>query len=242
MVSLALREILGSKERGVSSEYQDPEERTVQRGQRAALDPLVSLDQSDLLERRVNLVSLDFLDILADKDQRDLWDSQDSLAQTARREPGVLVVKLAQEDKEDQRDPEDSEDQEALLGNQEQRERRGVTVLLVHLERGGCLDLREPMVSPDQRDRRGHQERTGCLDILDREEKLVSKVKWVLQGLLESSDLRAPQVRPAPWVSGAIPDPQDHQESRDFQGPPVRRVRRETLDPRAVLVKMVLQD
>lgn len=78
--------------------------------------------------------------------------------------------------------------------------------LMVLLERGVCQDLREPMVSLDQRDLLDHQERMACQDILDREEKLVSKVKWVHLGLLELLDLRAHRERPAPWASVAIPD------------------------------------
>lgn len=72
MVSQELREILASRERGGRLDYPVPEERTVQRGQRVELDPLVNLDHLALLERRVNLVYLDFLAILEDKDQRDL--------------------------------------------------------------------------------------------------------------------------------------------------------------------------
>lgn len=56
MVSQELKEILVPRERGVSLECQGPEERTVQRGQRVASDPLVRLDQLDWLERRVNSV------------------------------------------------------------------------------------------------------------------------------------------------------------------------------------------
>lgn len=66
MVSLELREISVPRERGVRLEYQDQGVRTVQRVQRVALDLLVKLDHSDLLERRVNLVYLDFPDILED--------------------------------------------------------------------------------------------------------------------------------------------------------------------------------
>lgn len=69
--------------------YQDPGVKTVQRGLRVALDPLVNLGHSDQLETRENLVFLDFQDILEDLDQRDHLGSQDSLDQTARREQGV---------------------------------------------------------------------------------------------------------------------------------------------------------
>lgn len=47
MVSLELREILVPREKGVSLEYQDPEERMVQKGQRVASDPPARLDQLD---------------------------------------------------------------------------------------------------------------------------------------------------------------------------------------------------
>lgn len=112
-------------------------------------------------------------------------DSQDSLAQTERRERGVFLENQDQEDKEDQRAPEAREDQGEQLGNQEQRELQEVMALLVLLARGDYLGLREPMASPDQRDLLDHQERMGCLDTPAREEKLVSKVKWVHLGLLE---------------------------------------------------------
>lgn len=113
MVSPESRETLASKERGVSSECQVPEERTVQRDPRVASDPPVSLDPSVWLERRANWEYLDFLDIPAGRDPRDLLASQDSLAQTARREPGVCQAKQDQEDREDQRVPEGREDPEA---------------------------------------------------------------------------------------------------------------------------------
>lgn len=142
-----------------------------------------------------------------------------------------------QEDKEDQRAPEDREDRGARPANQEQRERREATALTVLLERGDCPDLREPTVSPDQRDLLDHQERTGCPDTLDREEKLVSKVNWVHLGLLESLGLRVHQERPAPWASAATQDPQVHLESRDFLVPQGRKAPRETPDPPEAPVK-----
>lgn len=47
MVSLELREILVPREKGVRLEYQDPEERMVQKGQRVALDPPARSDHLD---------------------------------------------------------------------------------------------------------------------------------------------------------------------------------------------------
>lgn len=47
MVSQELKEILVPRESGVRLEYQDPEEKMVQRGQRVALDPLVRSDHLD---------------------------------------------------------------------------------------------------------------------------------------------------------------------------------------------------
>jgi len=188
------------------------------------------------------LVYLDFLDILEDKDPRDLLDSQDSPDLTARREQGVCQANQGQEDKEDQRVPEGREDQGAPPGNQEQRELQEVMALLVLLERGDCPDLKEPTVSPDQKDLLDHQERMDCPDTLDREEKLVSKVRWVHLGLLESLDLRVHLEKLAPWASAATPDPQVHLESRDFLVPQGRRAPRETLDPQEAQVKMGPQD
>lgn len=43
MVFLELRETLGSRVRGVKLEYQGPEERTVQRGRKVVLAPLVRM-------------------------------------------------------------------------------------------------------------------------------------------------------------------------------------------------------
>lgn len=74
-------------------------------------------------------------------------------------------------------------------------------------------------------------------DTLDREEKLVSKVRWAPPDHPALSDLRVHQERPAPWASAATPDPQVHLESKDFQAPLGRRAPRETPDPLEVLVK-----
>jgi len=106
MASLESKETLESKEREESWEFLDQGERMVLRGQRVALDPLARSAQSVWLERRVNLVFLVCLDILEDKESRDLSVSQDSLAPMARKEEGESSEKLDLEDREDQLDPE----------------------------------------------------------------------------------------------------------------------------------------
>lgn len=219
MVSLVLRVILVQKERGARLVYQDPGERMAQRGQRVVLDPLVNLDHLVLLERRENLVFLDFLDIPEGSDQRDHLGFQGSLDQTARRELGASLAKLDQEDKEDQRDREAREARGEQLESLEQRELQAVMALLVLLVRGDCLDLKEPMVSLDQKDLLGLLGKMDFLDILDREEKLVSKGRWVHLVPLGLLDLRVHLERLAPWESGDIPDPQGPLESRVFLAP-----------------------
>lgn len=152
------------------------------------------------------------------------------------------MASQGQEDKEDQRAPEGREDQGARLGNQELREHQEVMALLVPPERGDCLGLREPTVSPDQRDLPDHQERTDCPDTLDREEKLVSKARWVHLGLLELLDLRVHQERPVPWASVVTLDPQVPPESRDFLVPQGRKAPKETPDPQEALARTDPQD
>lgn len=110
-------------------------------------------------------------------------------------------------------------------------------VLLVLLERGGCLDLKEPTVSPDQKDLQGLQEKTVCPGTQDREEKSVSKGRWVPRGLLVSSGLRVHLERLAPWESGATLGPQVPPESKVFQVPLEKKELKEIQVPPEVLVK-----
>uniref|UniRef100_A0AAV2K5B8 Uncharacterized protein n=1 Tax=Knipowitschia caucasica TaxID=637954 RepID=A0AAV2K5B8_KNICA len=160
----------------------------------------------------------------------------------ARREQGVLVEKLGQEDREDQRDPEGREGPEEQLENQEQRELLEVMALLVLLERGDCRGLKELTVSLDQKDLPDHQGKMGCLDILDREEKLDSKERWVLLDLLELSGLRVHLGRLAQWVSVATLDPLAPLESRVFLDPLEKKAPKEILVPLEALAKMAPQD
>lgn len=206
------------------------------------MDHLVSSGPLDQLAKRENLVSQDFLDILDGKAQRDPLDSQDSLVQTARRAQGVWVEKQGQEDNVDQRVHEVKEDHEVQLASQEQREHQEVMVLQAHQERGDCQDLREPMVSLDPKAPLDLQERTDCPGTLDREEKLVSKAKWVHLGLLVSLDLRGHLERPAQWASVATPDHQDHLGSKGFLVHQERRALRVILALLEVLAKTVHLD
>lgn len=113
--------------------------------------------------------------------------------------------------------------------------------LLVLLERGDCLDLKEPTVSPDQKDLLGLQEKTVCPGTQDREEKSVSKGRWVPRGLPVSSGLRVHLERLAPWESGATPGPQVPLESRVCQVPLEKKALKEIQAPLEVLVKTGLQ-
>lgn len=152
------------------------------------------------------------------------------------------MAKLDQGDKEDQQDREDREAQGEQLENQEQREHQAVMAHLVLQERGGCLGLKEPMVSLGQKDLLDLQEKMVCLDILDREEKSVSKGRWVLLDLLELSDLRVHLERLAPWENGATPDHQAPPESRVFLVTLEKKAPKETQVPPEVLARTDPQD
>lgn len=223
-------------------ECQGPGERMALRDQRVASDPLVSSDLLDLSERRVNWVYPDCPAILEDKDPRVLSDSQDSLVPTARRELGVSVESQDQGDRGVQRVPEVRGDRGAQLENLEPREPQEVTGHMDLLEKGDCLGLREPMVSPDLKDLQDPLGRMDCPDTLDKEEKLVSKVKWGHPGLLEWLDLRDPLERLDPWESAATLDHQAPLESRDSRVLQERRAPKETRDHLEALVKMGPQD
>lgn len=67
-------------------EYLAREERMVLKARRVVSAPLVKSVLSAWWERRVNLVCLDFLDILEDKESRAPLVSQDSQVQMVKRD------------------------------------------------------------------------------------------------------------------------------------------------------------
>lgn len=136
-----------------------------------------------LLEKRVNLVYQGCQVIQEGKDQRAPAGSRASQGPTERKAPGELPGSLVQEVREVQRVHVGPEEQGVQQENQDLRARQATTVLLAHPERGDLKDLRDPLVSPDQKDHLDHQERMGCPDTLDREEKQVSKERLVLRVL-----------------------------------------------------------
>jgi len=117
-----------------------------------------------------------------------------------------------------------------------------VTGLPDLLERGGCQGRRELTVSLDQRDLPDPQERMDCPDTLGREEKSVSKERWVVLAVLELLALRVHQERPAPWESVATQDPQVPPVSRDCPARQGRRAPRETQVPQEAPVRTDPQD
>lgn len=155
------------------------EEKTVLKVPKAELDPTESLVPLVLLEKRVNLVCQGCQVIQEGKDRRAPAGFRASQGPMERKAPGELLGNLVQEVSEVQQVRVGPEERGGPQENQDLRAQQGTTALLVHLGRGDLKDLRDPLVSPDQRGRLDHQERMGCLDTLDREEKQVSKGRLV---------------------------------------------------------------
>lgn len=192
--------------------------------------------------RRVNLEFPDCQDTQEDKDQRDLRVSKVSLVPMERKELGEQQESLAHADSEDQRALEERGDQEDQQEKLDQRVTQEMTAHQDLPERGVCQGLRDQQVSQDQRAPLDLQGKTDCPDILDREERLVSKARpapLVLQAWL---DLRDQQVKPDQWEIGATLDLQVHLVSR------VYLELQEKKEPRAIPVllaqpvRMVLLD
>lgn len=181
--SPASREIWVSRATGESLDQQDPEERTVPRGQRVVQDSQEMLVHLEPLVRRVNLEFPDCQDTQEDKDQRDLRVSKVSLVLMERKELGEQQESLAHADREDQRGLEERGDQE---DQQEKLDQRVTQEMTAHQDlpvRGVCQGLRDQQVSQDQRALLDLQGKMDCLDILDREERLDSKAKQALLAL-----------------------------------------------------------
>lgn len=153
--------------------------KTVLRVPKAELDPMGSLVPLVLLEKRVNLVCQGCQVIQEDKDLRAPVGFRASLGPMERKARGELQGNLVQGVKEVQRVHVEPEERGVPQENLDLRARRATTALLVLPERGDLKDLRDPLVSLDQRGHLDHQERMGCLDTLDREEKRVSKERLV---------------------------------------------------------------
>lgn len=156
------------------------EEKTVLRVPKVALDPTESPGPSVLLEKRVNLVCQGCQVIQEGKDLRAPVGFRASQGPMERKAPGELLGNLVQEVSEVQQVHVGPEEQGVPLENQDPRARQATTALLVHPARGDLKDLRDPLVSPDQRGHLDHQERMDCPDTPDREEKRVSKERLVL--------------------------------------------------------------
>lgn len=191
-------------------DQQDPEEKTVQRGQRVAQGSLEILDRSAPLVRRVNLEFLGYQATQEGKDQRDLRASKASLAPTERRALGVQEESQAHADREDQRGREEREGREDRRGKLDQKVTQETTARQDLLERGVCQGLRDQQVFQDQRALLDPQGKTDCLDILDREERLDSKARPALLALQVWLDLRDQQVRLVQWEIEVTRDPQAH--------------------------------
>lgn len=155
------------------------EEKTVLRVPKVELGPMESLVPLVLLVKRVNLVCQVCQAIQEGKDLRAPAGFQASQGPMERKAPGELLGNLVREAKEAQQVHVGPEARGVPQENQDQRARQATTALLVRLGRGDLKDLRDPLVSLDQRGPLDLQERMGCRDTLDREEKQVSKERLV---------------------------------------------------------------
>lgn len=240
--SPASREIWESRATGESSDHQDPEERTVPRGPRVAQVSQEMPVLSVQTERRVNWEFLVCPDTQEDKDQRDLRVSKASLAPTERKELGEQQGSQAHADREDRRGLEEREGRGDQQEKLDQRVTQGTTAHQDLPVSGVFQDLRDQPVSQDQRAHLDLQGRTDCLDILDREERLVSKARPAPLAPQVWLDLRDQQVRLDQWETAATPDPLAHlvsrvylelqakKEPRATPVPPAQQVRTDPLD------------
>lgn len=177
-------------------------------------------------------------DILDDRGRRDLSVSQDSQGPTERREHGVFLENQAKGERGDPQVQEVKEDPEVPQGNQDQRVHLEETVLQAHQEKEVFLDHKALMGSLGLKDHLVPQEKMEFQDILDREEKWVSKVKWELQDLLVLWDHRVLKVNLVLWEREDTLAPQVLQESRVCPEHLVKKVLREILELLVSLERM----
>lgn len=218
-------------------DQQDLEEKTVLKVQKVALVFQETLVLLDLLVRRVNLVFLVCLDILEDKDQRDLKVSKASQVPMARKELEEQEESLAHVDREDQRGHEERED---LGGPLEKLGQRATQEMTAHQDlpvSGVYLDLKAQQDSLAQKDLLDHQAKMDCPDILAKEGRLVSKERLVLLVHQVWSGLRGQQGRQDKWVTEVIPDHLALLGNRVYQEQLEKKVLRGTLDLLVLLAK-----
>lgn len=241
MDSQVSRETWGSRATEGSWVCPAREERTVPRVPKDEPDPTESPVPSVQLEKRVNSVCQDYQVTQDGRGPRAPVGFRASQGRMERKAPGELLGNLVREVSEVQQVHVEREERGVLPENQDLRERLAMMALLVHLGRGDLKDLRDPLVSLDQRDHLDPQERMGCPDTLDREEKQVFKERLVHLVPEASSGRRDQLERLDPWVREATLDLRDHQESRVCQELEAKRAPRETQAPRDLPVKTVPQ-
>lgn len=127
--------------------------------------------------------SLECLDTLEDKALRAPMASMDPPGQTARREQGESLAKLALEGNVAQRVHVVGVVLEDQQESRVQRAPQAMMDLPARQESGDLKDLRDLSVSPDPKDPTAQQGKTGCPVTPDREERRASKGRPDLQDL-----------------------------------------------------------
>lgn len=218
------------------------EEKMVLKAQRVVVVPMVILVLWGPLGRRESSECQDYQGTQEDKDQRALSDSLASRVPTERRAAGGHLESQDHGDSEVQRVRGVKEAHGASQGSLALRATPEAMAQLALLVSGDLTDPKDPQASPDPRVPRAHQARTGSLDILGREARLVSKARLALQAPREWLALRVPQEKQVRWASVA---------TLALQGPLVNRVSQALLEKKgqrgtqallASLGRMALQD
>lgn len=150
------------------------------------------------------------------KVQRVQLDSQDSQEPTARRVEGVRLANQVQGGNEVQRVHAVKEVRGAALESLALRATLVVMGPLVLLAKGDRQDLKDQLDFLDQKAPLVHQGRMDCLVTPDREVKLVSKARQVLQALQVLLARRVLLERRVQWVSVGIQVHRVHQVSRVY--------------------------